>query len=213
MNKGKFISFEGSEGCGKSTQIKKLSNRLEQLGIDVLHTREPGGTKLGESIRDLLQHAPEGENMTPESELLLFASSRAQLVREVISPALDKGAYVIADRFLDSTTIYQGSGRGINEEFLNQIHDFTVGDYYPDCTFLLDLSVKEGRKRIAERSNGKLDRMEREPDSFFEMIRSGYLDLARDNKDRFVVLDGSQSPEVIECEIWNYLNKKYGIGN
>ena len=151
--------------------------------------------------------------MTPESELLLFASSRAQLVREVISPALDKGAYVIADRFLDSTTIYQGRGRGINEEFLNQIHDFTVGDYYPDCTFLLDLSVQEGRKRIAERSNGKLDRMEREPDSFFEMIRSGYLDLARDNKDRFVVLDGSQSPEVIECEIWNYLNKKYGIGN
>ena len=155
MNKGKFISFEGSEGCGKSTQIKKLSNRLEQLGIDVLHTREPGGTKLGESIRDLLQHAPEGENMTPESELLLFASSRAQLVREVISPALDKGAYVIADRFLDSTTIYQGRGRGLNEEFLNQIHDFTVGDYYPDCTFLLDLSIKEGRKRIAERSNGK----------------------------------------------------------
>ena len=126
MNKGKFISFEGSEGCGKSTQIKKLSNRLEQLGIDVLHTREPGGTNLGESIRDLLQHAPEGENMTPESELLLFASSRAQLVREVISPALDKGAYVIADRFLDSTTIYQGRGRGINEEFLNQIHDLQL---------------------------------------------------------------------------------------
>ena len=213
MNKGIFISFEGSEGCGKSTQIKRLSHRLENLGIDVLHTREPGGTKLGESIRNLLQHAPEGENMTPESELLLFASSRAQLVREVIAPALEKGVYIIADRFLDSTTIYQGKGRGLDEEFVKQVHDFTVGDFYPDCTFLLDITVEEGRRRVADRSGDKPDRMEREPNSFFEMVRSGYLEMAKANEKRFVLLDGSQSADAIEDEIWEHLNKKYGIGN
>ena len=213
MHSGKFISFEGSEGCGKSTQIERLTKRLENLKIDVIHTREPGGTDLGESIRHLLQHAPEGENMTPESELLLFASSRAQLVREVIAPAIKKGTYVIADRFLDSTSIYQGVARGADESFLSHVHNFTVGDYYPNCTFLLDISVEEGRKRIESRSGGELDRMEREPDSFFEKVRSGYLNLADSEPERFEVLDGSLSVDVIEAQIWEKLVKKYGIGS
>lgn len=213
MHSGKFISFEGSEGCGKSTQIERLTKRLENLKIDVIHTREPGGTDLGESIRHLLQHAPEGENMTAESELLLFASSRAQLVREVIAPAIKKGTYVIADRFLDSTSIYQGVARGADESFLSHVHNFTVGDYYPNCTFLLDISVEEGRKRIESRSGGELDRMEREPNSFFEKVRSGYLNLADSEPERFEVLDGSLSVDVIEAQIWEKLVKKYGIGS
>ncbi|HIG84708.1 MAG TPA: dTMP kinase [Verrucomicrobia bacterium] len=213
MALGRFISFEGSEGCGKSTQIKRLFERLQGIGHEVLLTREPGGTELGECIRDLLQHAPEGENMTSESELLLFAASRAQLVRRVIEPKINAGAYVLADRFHDSTTIYQGIARGLGEEIVSVMNDFAVGDCLPDCTFLLDISVSEGRERIRARSGGQEDRMEREPDSFFEKVRVGYLELANNNPERFVLLDASKSADELELEIWNNLNKKYGVGS
>ncbi|MDB4720182.1 dTMP kinase [Verrucomicrobiales bacterium] len=213
MALGRFISFEGSEGCGKSTQIKRLCERLQGIGHEVLLTREPGGTELGECIRDLLQHAPEGENMTSESELLLFAASRAQLVRKVIKPKINAGAYVLADRFHDSTTIYQGIARGLGEEIVSVMNDFAVGDCLPDCTFLLDISVVEGRERIRARSGGQEDRMEREPDSFFEKVRVGYLELANNNPERFVLLDASKSADELELEIWDNLNKKYGVGS
>lgn len=213
MAVGRFISFEGSEGCGKSTQIKRLSERLQGIGHEILLTREPGGTELGECIRDLLQHAPEGENMTSESELLLFAASRAQLVRRVIEPKINSGAYVLADRFHDSTTIYQGIARGLGEEIVSVMNDFAVGDCLPDCTFLLDISVSEGRERIRARSGGQEDRMEREPDSFFEKVRVGYLGLANNNPERFVLLDASKSADELELEIWDNLNKKYGVGS
>jgi dTMP kinase len=213
MAVGRFISFEGSEGCGKSTQIKRLSERLQGIGHEILLTREPGGTELGECIRDLLQHAPEGENMTFESELLLFAASRAQLVRRVIEPKINSGAYVLADRFHDSTTIYQGIARGLGEEIVSVMNDFAVGDCLPDCTFLLDISVSEGRERIRARSGGQEDRMEREPDSFFEKVRVGYLGLANNNPERFVLLDASKSADELELEIWDNLNKKYGVGS
>ena len=213
MALGRFISFEGSEGCGKSTQIKRLCERLQGIGHEVLLTREPGGTELGECIRDLLQHAPEGENMTSESELLLFAASRAQLVRRVIKPKINAGAYVLADRFHDSTTIYQGIARGLGEEIVSVMNDFAVGDCLPDCTFLLDISVVEGRERIRARSGGQEDRMEREPDSFFEKVRVGYLELANNNPERFVLLDSSKSADELELEIWDNLNKKYGVGS
>jgi|TARA_B110000116_G_C16714870_1_gene526289 dTMP kinase len=213
MAVGRFISFEGSEGCGKSTQIKRLSERLQGIGHEILLTREPGGTELGECIRDLLQHAPEGENMTSESELLLFAASRAQLVRRVIEPKINSGAYVLADRFHDSTTIYQGIARGLGEEIVSVMNDFAVGDCLPDCTFLLDISVSEGRERIRARSGGQEDRMEREPDSFFEKVRVGYLELANNNPERFVLLDASKSADELELEIWDNLNKKYGVGS
>ncbi|MFL2479381.1 MAG: dTMP kinase [Verrucomicrobiales bacterium] len=213
MALGRFISFEGSEGCGKSTQIKRLCERLQGIGHEVLLTREPGGTELGECIRDLLQHAPEGENMTSESELLLFAASRAQLVRRVIKPKINAGAYVLADRFHDSTTIYQGIARGLGEEIVSVMNDFAVGDCLPDCTFLLDISVVEGRERIRARSGGQEDRMEREPDSFFEKVRVGYLELANNNPERFVLLDASKPADELELEIWDNLNKKYGVGS
>ncbi|MEE2809080.1 MAG: dTMP kinase [Verrucomicrobiota bacterium] len=213
MALGRFISFEGSEGCGKSTQIKLLCKRLQDNGHEVLLTREPGGTDLGECIRDLLQHAPEGENMTPESELLLFAASRAQLVREVIKPKIDSGAYVLADRFHDSTTIYQGIARGLGDQIVSVMNDFAIGDCLPDCTFLLDINVDEGRERVRARSGGKEDRMEREPDSFFEEVRAGYLELANNNPERFVLLDASKSADELELEIWDNLNKKYGVGS
>ncbi|MDE0569658.1 MAG: dTMP kinase [Verrucomicrobiales bacterium] len=213
MALGRFISFEGSEGCGKSTQIKRLCERLQGIGHEVLLTREPGGTELGECIRDLLQHAPEGENMTSESELLLFAASRAQLVRRVIKPKINSGAYVLADRFHDSTTIYQGIARGLGEEIVSLMNNFAVGDCLPDCTFLLDISVVESRERIRARSGGQEDRMEREPDSFFEKVRVGYLELANNNLERFVLLDASKSADELELEIWDNLNKKYGVGS
>ena len=213
MALGRFISFEGSEGCGKSTQIKRLCERLQGTGHEVLLTREPGGTELGECIRDLLQYAPEGEDMTSEAELLLFAASRAQLVRRVIEPKINSGAYVLADRFHDSTTIYQGIARGLGEEIVSVMNDFAVGHCLPDCTFLLDISVVEGRERIRSRSGGEEDRMEREPDSFFEKVRLGYLELANNNPERFVLLDASKSADELELEIWDNLNKKYGVGS
>ena len=213
MALGRFISFEGSEGCGKSTQIERLCERLQGIGHEVLLTREPGGTELGECIRDLLQHAPEGENMTSESELLLFAASRAQLVRKVIKPKINAGAYVLADRFHDSTTIYQGIARGLGEEIDSVMNHFAVGDCLPDSTILLDISVVEGRERIRARSGGQEDRMEREPDYFFEKVRVGYLELANNNPERFVLLDASKPADELELEIWDNLNKKYGVGS
>src|ERR1700737_4364773 len=146
-----FITFEGSEGCGKSTQTQRLAARLEKLGIPFLITREPGGTPIGESIRDLLQFAPQSAGMTPETELLLFEASRSQLVREVIKPALESGKCVIADRFFDSTTVYQGVARKLDRKVVRQLNAFAVGDCVPDITFLLDVDLTTGRRRIKGR--------------------------------------------------------------
>ncbi|MCP4846888.1 MAG: dTMP kinase [Verrucomicrobiaceae bacterium] len=205
--RGRFITFEGSEGCGKTTQIQRLRARLEEEGREILLTREPGGTAAGEKIRDLLQHAPEGEGLTAEAEVLLFTASRAQLVREQVMPAIERGGYVLADRFLDSTTVYQGVARGLNASAVAAINRFAVGECMPDITFLLDLDIQEGRRRVSERSQGDEDRMEREPDAFFEKVRRGYLDLAESEPERFIVLDAMKSPDQIAREIWNYLGE------
>ena len=143
-SKGWFITFEGSEGCGKSTQIRRLSGFLQSMGREVLTIREPGGTPIGESIRQLLQHDASAKNMTADAELLLFAASRAQLVREVIRPALRKGAIVLCDRFLDSTTVYQGVARALDSRNVAAINDFAVSGTLPDLTLLLDLPSEEG---------------------------------------------------------------------
>ena len=195
--RGQFISFEGSEGCGKSTQIARLKARLEASGREVLLTREPGGTSAGEAIRDLLQHSQDGEGMTAESELLLFAASRAQLVREVIVPALERGTWVLADRFLDSTTVYQGIARGLDRDAVAAINGFAVGETLPDRTILLDISVAETRRRIPLPT----DRIEREPDAFFEKVRSGYLQIAKGAPGRFVVLDAERTEDELEAAI------------
>lgn len=199
MQRGKFISFEGSEGCGKSTQIRRFVDWLRGTGREVLVTREPGGTAVGEKIRQLLQHDPDVAALTAESELLLFAASRAQLVREVILPALERGVWVVADRFLDSTTVYQGVGRGLDREAVQRINAFAVGAALPELTFLLDLDAATGHTRAVAASGDQHDRMESEPLAFFESVRRGYLELAAAEPGRIAVIDaGASIDEVFE---------------
>lgn len=199
---GLFITFEGGEGCGKSTQIAALKARLEAVGKAVVQTREPGGTALGESVRSLLQHDDAGQGMSPEAELLLFAASRAQHVRELVAPAIAQGKIVLCDRFLDSTTVYQGVARAIDSKKVKMINQFAIGDTMPDLTILIDLPPEIGLARVHARSDGQLDRMEKEAIEFFQAVRKGYLDLAKSEPKRFLVLDGSQSVEELETQIW-----------
>ena len=199
---GLFITFEGGEGCGKSTQIAALKARLEAVGKTVVQTREPGGTALGESVRSLLQHDDAGQGMSPEAELLLFAASRAQHVRELIEPAIAQGQIVLCDRFLDSTTVYQGVARAIDSKKVETINQFAIGDSKPDLTILIDLAPEIGLARVHARNDGQLDRMEKEAIEFFQDVRQGYLDLAKSEPKRFLVLDGSQSVEELETQIW-----------
>ena len=202
--KGLFITFEGSEGCGKSTQIALLAEHLRSMGLNPLLLREPGGTAAGEAIRHLLQHAPEGEALTPEAELLLFAASRAQLVREVIQPALSAGRMVICDRFMDSTTVYQGVARRIPAEDTARINVFAVGGCVPDITFLLDLDRATARQRMLA-DQRKLDRIERESEDFFEAVRAGYIQVAENNPVRIHKINSSQSPSDIFSQILGHL--------
>ncbi len=201
--KGIFITFEGSEGSGKSTQIGLLVSRIEAADRDVIVTREPGGTEIGEEIRHLLKHSAAGKEMCPATELLLFAASRAQLVREVILPALDKGKVILCDRFLDSTTVYQGVARKISADPVNAINKFAIGELIPDLTIVLDVPAEVGLSRIRYRASDLPDRMEEENIDFYRKVREGYLVLAKSFPDRFVVIDGTQSPETIQEEIWN----------
>ena len=200
---GLFISFEGSEGCGKSTQIEALAARLRSDGLDVLQAREPGGTPLGEALRQLLQHDDAGNGMLPEAELLLFAAARAQIVREKLRPALKAGKVVLCDRFVDSTTVYQGVARGLNRTNVAAVNQVATGGLQPDLTILIDLPADIGLQRARLRANGQLDRMEQEDAEFFEAVRQGYLELAKAEPNRFLVLDGSQSIETLQAEIWN----------
>lgn len=197
-----FITFEGGEGCGKSTQIAALQQRLEAEGRSAVRTREPGGTPLGESVRQLLQHDAAGQGMSPEAELLLFAASRAQHVREFIAPSLAEGQIVLCDRFLDSTTVYQGVARAIDAQKVEAINRFAVGATMPELTFLIDLPPEIGLERVRVRSGGQLDRMEQETMDFFQAVRQGYLELAAKAPQRFIILDGSLGIEELTAEIW-----------
>ena len=208
---GLFITFEGSEGCGKSTQIRRLAEFLLSLEREVVVLREPGATPIGESIRNLLQYDASASAMTPEAELLLFAASRAQLVREIIRPALARRAVVLCDRFLDSTTVYQGVARALDSGEVSRINDFAVGGTIPDLTLLLDLDASEGRRRAATRK-GPADRMEQEGESFYEDVRQGYLKLATEHPERFAVIDGSLDEENVESAIRRVLMARLQIG-
>lgn len=199
---GLFITFEGTEGCGKSTQIKALSARLRSAGEQVLQTREPGGTPLGETVRKLLQHDHAGEGMSPEAELLLFTASRAQLTRERILPAIAQDQIVLCDRFMDSTTVYQGVARQIDPEAVARINRFAMGKARPDLTILIDLSPEVGMARVLTRSDGRLDRMEQEKLEFFQAVRAGYLNLAQSEPGRIRIFDGSASVETLQEQIW-----------
>lgn len=190
-----FITFEGIDFCGKSTQVELLKNFLVKKGREVIVIREPGGTEISERIRDILLDRKNSE-MKMETEFLLFSSSRSQLVREVILPALKKDIIVISDRFHDSSTAYQGYGRGLDVEKIKQINSFAIADVLPDVTFLIDISVEESLKRKSLKSHSELDRIEISSDNFYQKVRQGYLKIAED-ENRFVVIDGSLKIEEI----------------
>ena len=196
---GKLISFEGSEGSGKTSQIARLAERLQRLRRDVVTVREPGGTEIGEQIRNIIVHNSKGDEMCPETELLLFAAARAQLVREVILPALTRGAIVLSDRFL---------GRNLAADPVNQINRFAVGNVMPDLTLVIDVPTKVGLARIHQRASDLPDRMERENIDFYNKIREGYLVLAKGMPKRFVVVDGRKDEAATEKSIWEAVKSR-----
>lgn len=208
MRRGLFVTFEGSEGCGKSTQIKQLAAWLRERGHDPVLTREPGGTPAGDAIRHLLQHAPEGHGMVPEAELFLFAASRSQLVREIIRPALDAGRVVISDRFHDSTAVYQGVARQLDPAMTRTVNGFAIGDTLPDVTFLLDMDAREAFQRLHKRDRER-DRMESEPLAFYEAVREGYLRAAQAEPARFAVLDATRTESELAGEIHGILLERF----
>jgi dTMP kinase len=204
-----FITFEGSEGCGKSTQVQRLAARLQRSGVPYLVTREPGGTPIGETIRELLQFAPHNSTMTPETELLLFEASRSQLVREIINPALDRGVCVIADRFFDSTTVYQGAARKLDRKMVERLNVFAVGDCVPDVTFVLDVDAVTAESRMQQPR--RVDRMEQQPAEFYERVRAAYRELSKRESNRAVLIDGSRNADEIEDEIWRMLCSRFPV--
>jgi len=204
-----FITFEGSEGCGKTTQVKRLTIHLEKIGIVPEVYREPGGTPIGEAIRHLLQHSDENHAMTPEAELLLFEASRSQLVREKIQPALKRGDWVICDRFFDSTSVYQGAARKLDPLLVERLNTFVAGDCVPDLTFVLDVDRAMARSRLGGRKIR--DRMEEQPEDFYERVRNAYRELARRDTRRVVLIDGARHVDQIATEIWRVVKQRFAL--
>lgn len=198
-----FITFEGPEGSGKSTQIDLLAEYLRALGCDVIVTREPGGTPIGDQIRQVL-HAVDNVAMMAEAEILLYSASRAQHVGQLIRPALAQGALVLSDRYADSTMAYQGYGRGLDKIALRQITEFATGGLTPDLTLYLDCPVEEGlaRKQLAlEMGAGEWNRLDQEALVFHQRVRQGYLEMAAVEPERWRVIDACRSVEEIQREI------------
>lgn len=194
---GHFVTFEGPEGSGKTTQVRLLAAWLRAQGQDVMTTREPGGTRIGDGIRALLLD-PTCAEMRPEAEILLFSAARAQIVGQVIRPHLAKGGIVLCDRFADSTLAYQGYGRQLDLGTLRQITAFATGNLAPDLTICLDLSVAEGLRRKRGGDQAEWNRMEQEQLAFHERVRHGFLALAAAEPARWLVLDATQSVEGIQ---------------
>ena len=205
---GIFISFEGTEGGGKSTQIQLLADRLQTMGRVVRVIREPGGTSIGEEIRHTLKHSEANHAMTSEAELLLMNASRAQLVREVIRPALAAGEIVLCDRFFDSTTAYQGYGRQIELAKVREIVDFAVGPTHPDLTLLLDVSIevsearRHARQTTGSSTGAARDRMEEADRAFFERVLHGFQSIAAAEPRRVRVIDASRTIDAVSAQIW-----------
>ncbi len=206
MTRGKFITFEGGEGSGKSTQVALLAERLRGQGIETVVTREPGGTPLGEGIRALvLDAAPE-----TVTELLLFAAARAEHVAKVIRPALDNGTWVVCDRFIDSTRVYQGLLGGAPADLIGALETGTVGSTLPDLTFVLDLAPAEGSKRTEAR--GTLSRFDAAHEDYHLRLREGFRDIAKSEPVRCLLLDGGRAPELIADDIWTAIETRLLAG-
>jgi dTMP kinase len=206
-DKGIFITFEGPEGAGKTTQIKLLANYFQQNGIEYIITREPGGTGIAETLRELVKHHLSDEPIFPETELLLFAASRAQHVRHLIKPALLQGKVVLCDRFMDSTTAYQGYARGLDAKFIKKLNKFAVGDCLPNLTFLMDMRPEVGFKRAMARTDdqGKHDRLESEAIVFHHLVREGFLKIAAAEPIRVKIINAEPHPDQIHARILEYL--------
>ena len=200
-----FVTFEGPEGSGKSTQIQLLDRALRARGLGVVCTREPGGTAIGEQIRDVL-HSHANTAMVPSAEVLLYSADRAQHVAEVVAPALARGDIVISDRYAESTLAYQGYGRGLDMEALRRITAFAIGELWPDLVIYLDLDVELGlrrKQREQAAGRGEWNRMDQEGLAFHRRVREGYLAMARAEPGRWLVVDGNQPVETIHriiCE-------------
>ena len=205
MSRGKFISIEGVEGAGKSTNIEAIKQYLVGKEIDFVVTREPGGTVLAEKIRRLLLHVSD-DAPAELTELLLIFAARAQHIEKVIQPALENGRSVICDRFTDATYAYQGGGRGLKTSVIAELESMVQGELRPDLTIILDLDPEAGLVRAKER--GELDRFETEKDEFFEKVRSAYLDIAISNPDRCFVINAGQSIEQVRADIIYLLDKR-----
>ena len=200
---GLFISFEGIDGCGKSTQADLLRSYLESKGEQVELLREPGGTALSEQIREILLN-PNNDKMDPSTESILLSASRAQLTREIIIPALERGNVVICDRYADSTLAYQGYGRGINLEWLEKLNEFATAGLKPDITLLVDLPVDEALNRMQSKS---FDRIEMEGIEFLDKVRSGYLELTDRFSKRYFMIDGMETIEEMSKKIINKIEE------
>ncbi len=201
-----FISFEGPDGSGKSTQIARLALRLRAEGHDVLQTREPGGTAIGEQIRHVL-HDLANTAMQPRAELLLYSAARAQLVGEMIRPHLSRGGLVLSDRFYDSTLAYQGYGHGLELETLRRIQAFATHSLTPDLTLLFDIDAETGlrRRQVGE---GEWNRLDAYALEFHRRVRDGYLALAQAEPERWVRLDATQSVEALQAQVWDTISAR-----
>ncbi len=208
INKGCFITIEGTEGVGKSTNVEFIRQYLADKGIALRLTREPGGTPLAEEIRELLLK-PRDEVVSDDTEILLVFAARAQHVDQVIKPALEKGEWVLSDRFTDATFAYQGAGRGISWNRIQQLEQYVLGDLRPDLTILLDIPVEQGMARVMQR--GAPDRFEQEKLDFFDKVRQGYHHRLRAEPDRFALIDASQSLENVQQQIAAALAEKLDI--
>ncbi len=210
---GHFLTFEGPEGGGKSTHIGLLAERLRQQGYEVVITREPGGTPLCEAIRDLLQYDAAGETPVPRAEALLFCASRAQLVAKVIEPALQRGAWVLADRFADSTLAYQGYGRGFDLDELRQLSRFATTTLEPALTLLLDVPPESAQQRLKARlqPGERSDRFEQESAAFHARLRQGFIELAAQEPERFCRVATDQPLERVAATIWRAVCHRFKL--
>ena len=200
MPRGLFITFEGIDGSGKTTQVDLLCRRLREAGHQVVLVRDPGGTRISERIREILLDRQLRE-MAPVTELLLYEAARAQLVAEKVIPALEAGKIVVSDRFFDSTTAYQGYGRGIELDSVRKANELGSLGLTPDLTVYIDVPVQEGLRRLRDQG-GERDRLESEDSEFVQRVREGYLRLAEEEPERVVVLNGLEPPEVLADQVW-----------